>query len=71
MAAHKLPAVVRSGTLTELPDAHLVPALIADAGEPAAWRYVEFFTATSVTRIRAVRMPERAPVSSPGARIAG
>ena len=24
---------------------YIVPALIADAGEPAAWRYVEFFTA--------------------------
>ena len=23
----------------------MVPALIADAGEPAAWRYIEFFTA--------------------------
>jgi hypothetical protein len=26
-------------------DTHLVPALIADAGDPAAWRYIEFFTA--------------------------
>ena len=26
-------------------DTHLVPALIADAGEQAGWRYVEFFTA--------------------------
>jgi site-specific recombinase XerD len=24
---------------------HVVPALIADAGEQASWRYVEFFTA--------------------------
>jgi len=24
---------------------HLVPALIVDAGETAAWRYIEFFTA--------------------------
>ena len=23
----------------------ITPALIADAGDPAAWRYVEFFTA--------------------------
>ena len=37
---------VRSGALTTpLPDTHLVPVLIADAGEQAAWRYVEFFTA--------------------------
>ncbi|HYZ22762.1 MAG TPA: site-specific integrase, partial [Rhodopila sp.] len=26
--------------------AHVLPALIAAAGEPAAWRYIEFFTAT-------------------------
>ena len=26
-------------------DTYIVPALIADAGDPAAWRYVEFFTA--------------------------
>ena len=41
----KLPAVVQSGTLTKHSDTSLVPALIADAGDPAAWRYVEFFTA--------------------------
>jgi hypothetical protein len=45
MADDKLPAMMRSATLTELPDAHLGPALIVDAGEPAAWRYVEFLTA--------------------------
>jgi site-specific recombinase XerD len=38
----QLPATLKPGALTTL---HLVPALIADAGEPAAWRYVEFFTA--------------------------
>ena len=41
----QLPAIIQTGTLTELPDAHLVPTLIADAGDLAAWRYVEFFTA--------------------------
>src|SRR5271157_3583349 len=41
----QLPAVIPSGGLAKLPDVHLVPALIADSGEPAAWRYVEFFTA--------------------------
>ena len=40
-----LPATVSAGAPTLMPDAHLVPALIADAGESAAWRYVEFFTA--------------------------
>jgi site-specific recombinase XerD len=40
-----LPAIVPAGALTPMPDAHLVPSLIADAGDLAAWRYVEFFTA--------------------------
>jgi hypothetical protein len=41
----ELPAIIPTGALTKLTDAHLVPVLIADLGEPAAWRYVEFFTA--------------------------
>lgn len=45
MPAKQLPAILPSGTLAAHNDLHLVPALIADAGEPAAWRYVEFFTA--------------------------
>ena len=42
---HHLPATLRPGQLATAADPHLVPALIADAGEPAAWRYIEFFTA--------------------------
>ena len=43
----QLPAVIPSGTLTTkaAPDRQLVPVLIADAGDAAGWRYVEFFTA--------------------------
>jgi hypothetical protein len=41
----QLPAIIPSGTLATPTDIHLVLALIADVGEPAAWRYVEFFTA--------------------------
>jgi site-specific recombinase XerD len=42
----QLPATIKPGTLaTPIDSSHLVPALIADAGEPAAWRYIEFFTA--------------------------
>jgi integrase/recombinase XerD len=43
----QLPAVIPSGILTTKadPDRHLVPALIANAGDAAGWRYVEFFTA--------------------------
>ena len=36
---------IKPGSLTTPPDTHLVPALIADAGDPASWRYIEFFTA--------------------------
>ena len=43
---HHLPATLEPGQLATLTDSsHLVPALIADAGDPAAWRYIEFFTA--------------------------
>jgi site-specific recombinase XerD len=45
MAKTQLPAVAQSGALTKHTDTNLVPALIADAGDQAAWRYVEFFTA--------------------------
>src|SRR5271165_5248928 len=41
----QLPAIIKAAELTPLPAAHLVPALIADLGEQASWRYVEFFTA--------------------------
>jgi hypothetical protein len=44
----QLPAVISPGVLTSPIDAYaasLVPALIADAGDAAGWRYVEFFTA--------------------------
>jgi site-specific recombinase XerD len=46
--AAQLPAIiepVQPGRLAELPGGQLVPALIADAGEQAAWRYIDFFTA--------------------------
>jgi site-specific recombinase XerD len=42
----QLPATLQPGALATLTDiSHLAPALIADAGEAAAWRYIEFFTA--------------------------
>lgn len=43
--ADQLPAVVLSGSLAASVDIRLLPGLIADAGEQAGWRYVEFFTA--------------------------
>jgi hypothetical protein len=37
---------IAAGTaIAPLPDRALIPSLIADAGDHAAWRYVEFFTA--------------------------
>ncbi len=39
------PATVRPGALAPLPAGQLIPSLIADAGEQAARRYVDFFTA--------------------------
>ena len=42
-----LPAVrepAAAGALTPLPDGQLIPALIADAGDAAGWRYIDFFT---------------------------
>ena len=45
-----LPAIIppgRSGALTPLPDGNLIPALIADAGDQAAWRYIDYFTSNS------------------------
>ena len=41
----RLPAVSPPGSLTAPIDRHLVPGPVADAGDTAAWRYVEFFAA--------------------------
>src|ERR1700730_13798775 len=43
----QLPAVIPPAALATVPasELHLVPALIAPAGDAAGWRYVEFFTA--------------------------
>jgi site-specific recombinase XerD len=44
----KLPAVLPSGAIAPAGSGdtlYMVPALIADLGDPAAWRYVEFFAA--------------------------
>jgi len=40
-----LPAVTRPGAVATASQGHVVPALIADLGETASWRYIEFFTA--------------------------
>jgi len=43
---NQLPAIVQQSEVTTDQRAlHVVPAIIADLGDEAAWRYVEFFTA--------------------------
>jgi site-specific recombinase XerD len=39
------PAPLPNPVLAEPHDTRVVPALIADCGEQAAWRYIDFFTA--------------------------
>jgi Phage integrase, N-terminal SAM-like domain len=41
----QFPTLRHPAALAPLPAAHLVPALITGAGEAAAWRYIDFFTA--------------------------
>ena len=43
--SEQLPAIIPSGALVAPADTYKVPALIADGGDPAGWRYVEFFAA--------------------------
>ena len=48
MTADQLPAVLPSGAITSASSGdtlYMVPALIADASDQAAWRYIEFFAA--------------------------
>jgi hypothetical protein len=45
MTSDQLPTIIPPGSLAGPADGQLVPALIADAGDAAGWRYVEFFTA--------------------------
>jgi len=43
--ANRLPALRQPQALVLLPDGELIPSVIAAAGETAAWRYIDFFTA--------------------------
>jgi hypothetical protein len=45
MPSDQLPALVVPGTLADPLDCPVVPALVADAGDAAGWRYIEFFAA--------------------------
>ncbi len=55
----QLPAVIESHAFAISADTHLVPATIADVGEAANWRYVEFFTA-NISNLNTHRAYERA-----------
>jgi hypothetical protein len=54
----QLPATISQAEIITRSDAHttlVVPALIADLGDDAGWRYVEFFTANIPSRRRTRR----------------
>src|SRR5580704_15923397 len=40
-----LPALRPAAAVATTREPHVIPALIAEAGEQAGWRYIEFFTA--------------------------
>jgi hypothetical protein len=65
----QLPATITQAEITtsEVHTSLVVPALIADIGDDASWRYVEFFTANIRNHTRAAPTPGRASGSSPGA----
>jgi integrase len=44
-ASDQLPAVIEPTAVANPTDTYIVPALIAEFGNQAGWRYVEFFTA--------------------------
>ena len=70
MASDQLPAIIRPGALAASDDIHLVPALIADAGDQAAWRPGATSNSsppTSAIRIRGEPMRAHASNFSPGA----
>jgi site-specific recombinase XerD len=41
----QLPVIIQASSVIGTTDGHLVPSVISDAGEQAAWRYIDFFTA--------------------------
>jgi site-specific recombinase XerD len=45
MTPDQLPVIIPPGTVATPIDGPLVPALVAAAGDQAAWRYIDFFTA--------------------------
>jgi site-specific recombinase XerD len=45
MTSDQLPSIIPPGDLTSPVDGPVVPALVAAAGDQAAWRYIDFFTA--------------------------
>jgi hypothetical protein len=57
----QLPAVLQAGVLFAPADTYVVPALIAEAGQQAGWRYVEFLH-------RQHQQPAHAPRLRPGLR---
>src|SRR5262245_30578746 len=64
----QLPATIQQAEVTsDVSAPNVVPALIADLGDQAGWRYVEFFTAKIRNPNTRAPMPGPAANSSPGA----
>ena len=63
-----LATIIQAGITADQCAPNVVPALIADLGDEAAWRYVEFFTANIRNPHTRGLMPGLAPGFSPGAR---
>ena len=64
-----LPATIQQAEVTvDQRAVHVVPALIADLGDEAAWRYVEFFTANIRNpNTRRAYLPDRVETRYPPA----
>ena len=66
----QLPAIIEPAALPAPAGTYIVPSLIANAGDQAGWRYIEFFAA-NINNDHTRRAYARAcGGSSPGARIA-
>jgi site-specific recombinase XerC len=59
MTDRRSPSIITPGALAIPTDTYIVPALIADVGEAANWRYVEFFDA-NINNVHTCRAYARA-----------
>jgi hypothetical protein len=69
MSDDQLPAIIPAADLTTQADTYIVPALIANAGDQAGWRYIEFLPSPFAILIPAEPMHAHAPSSFLGVKI--